>query len=445
MKTILRGVLTTLLLSLAIASSFGQKGIDDGSKYGKGEDSVRCITNLSLYREYVKQNNFAPAIGPWQIVYSECPKCSKYIYIDGVKMITDALDKETDASKKGILLDSLMDMYDARIKYFGQEGFVLGKKGLDYLKYSENTTENMKKGYDLLKRSIELIRFESGPNELVTFMQKSNELFNLNSLEGTQVIIDYSTCADIISHELSKKPDPNMQKAKETIDQIFETSPAVKCENLIELYTKKFAETPEDKAFLLNATNLMSAKKCVESDIFYKMGSKLIKIEPTANLAYDLAVCTRSKEKLEESSVFFNQAIDLQSDQLLKAKYYLELSDVTRRIGNYQLARTYALNAIENDPTNGYPYMLIGYIYAVAGKTCSEDEFEQKTVLWAVVDKFAKAKSVDPNLTDEANKAIDDYKPHFPDNESIFFYGLKVGDSYTIKCWINEVTTVRSR
>jgi len=162
-------------------------------------------------------------------------------------------------------------------------------------------------------------------------------------------------------------------------------------------------------------------------------------------LTKGLTLYNVSKEKLEESSTFFKLAIDLQSDQLLKAKYYLELSDVTRRIGNYQLARTYALNSIENDPTNGYPYMLIGYIYAAAGKTCSEDEFEQKTVFWAVVDKFAKAKSVDPNLTDEANKAIDDYKPHFPDTESIFFYGLKVGDSYTIKCWINEVTTVRSR
>lgn len=445
MKTIVKGFLTTLLLTLAISYSYSQRGIDDGSKYGKGEDSVRCVKNLSLYREYVKQGNFIPAIAPWQIVYSECPKCSKYIYIDGAKLISDAIEKETDASAKAILLDSLLELYDARVKYFGQEGFVVGKKGLDYLKYSENTLENMQVGYNMLKRSIELSRFESGPAELVTFLQTSDALFNAKVLEGTQVVIDYSVCADIISHELNKKPDPNMQKAKEAVDQIFENSSAAKCENLVELYTKKFTETPEDKDFLVKATTLMRAKKCTDADIFYKMAVKLVKIEPTAELAYELGVYCKNNEKLEESSAFYKQAIELQSENTIKAKYYIELADVTRRQENYPLAKTYALKAIENDPNSGYPYLLLGHIYAAASKSCSEDEFEQKSVYWAAVDKFAQAKAVDATLTDDANQYIEAYKPHFPDTETIFFYGLKNGDSYTIKCWINEVTTVRSR
>ncbi len=121
------------------------------------------------------------------------------------------------------------------------------------------------------------------------------------------------------------------------------------------------------------------------------------------------------------------------------------MGDMIRKAGNYPLARTYALSAIEQDPSSGVPYILIGHIYAAASKSCSEDEFEQKSVYWAAVDKFAKAKSVDASLTDQANELIETYKPHFPDNETIFFYGLKIGDNYTIKCWINEVTTVRSR
>ncbi len=58
MKTIAKGILTTLFLALTISFVFGQKGYVDGSKYGHGEDSVRCIMNLSLYREYVKQDNY---------------------------------------------------------------------------------------------------------------------------------------------------------------------------------------------------------------------------------------------------------------------------------------------------------------------------------------------------------------------------------------------------
>ena len=64
---------------------------------------------------------------------------------------------------------------------------------------------------------------------------------------------------------------------------------------------------------------------------------------------------------------------------------------------------------------------------------------------WAAVDKFIKAKTVEPDLTDEANKFIDAYRPFFPDKETIFFYGLKEGDTYTVECWINEKTTVRAK
>jgi hypothetical protein len=121
------------------------------------------------------------------------------------------------------------------------------------------------------------------------------------------------------------------------------------------------------------------------------------------------------------------------------------LGDVTRRLGNLSQAKTYALNSAELDASSGYPYLLIGNIYAAASKSCGEDDFQQKAVYWAAVDKFAKAKSIDPALTDDANKFIEAYRPHFPDNETIFFQGYKEGDKFTVGCWINEVTTVRAR
>ncbi|MGE0090313.1 MAG: tetratricopeptide repeat protein [Bacteroidales bacterium] len=444
MKTIAKFLSTGLLVVLAI-TAFGQKGIEDGSKYGHGEDSVRCVINMSLYREYVKQGNFAPAIAPWQIVYNECPKATKYLYIDGVKMITDAIDKETDAANKKLLVDSLMKVYDNRIKYFGQLGYVLGRKGIDYNKYSENTPENLQVAYDFLKKSIETERAQSGPQELFTFMQVSADLFKAKTIEGNQVVADYALASDLIDQNLKKAAEPNMQKAKEAVDVIFENSGAASCDDLIPYYTQKFKETPEDKEFLKKAAGLLSATKCTKSDIYFSIIEKLYSLEPTLDVVYEFANLNRLNEKYDLASKLYIQAIDLQSDNLLKSRYYIELGDLTRKDGNYPLARTYALNAIENDPNSGVAYMLIGQIYTASSKSCSEDEFEQKTVFWAAVDKFAKAKSVDPNLTAQADELIATYKPHFPDNENIFFYGLKEGDSYTIKCWINETTTVRSR
>lgn len=95
MKTLvfLLGILAIIWVS---PSAWAQKGRDDGSKFGHGEDSVRCVTNLSLYRENVKSKHNDLALGYWRIVFDECPKSSKNIYLDGAKMYQDLCDKNID-------------------------------------------------------------------------------------------------------------------------------------------------------------------------------------------------------------------------------------------------------------------------------------------------------------------------------------------------------------
>ncbi len=339
----------------------------------------------------------------------------------------------------------MMNIYDKRIKYFGKKGYVLGNKGVDYIKYSENTVENMQKGYDFLKESIQLEKNESGPAQLLTFMQASNALFQANVFNAGQVVSDYGVVSEIVDAVIKKggKDGSRMEPAKAPIDQIFEG--VASCDDLVPFYTKKFAETPEDIEFLKKSTDLLRATKCNNTELFFNMASKLNKLAPTAEIAYELARITNQADKLEEATKFYKQAIELELENVKKAKYYLELGDVTRRLGNYPQARTYALNSAELDATSGYPYLLIGNIYAAASESCGEEEFGQKAVYWAAVDKFMQAKAIDASLTNDANKFIDAYKPFFPDNETIFFYGLKGGDSYTVGCWINEKTTVRPR
>ncbi|MFW6370578.1 MAG: tetratricopeptide repeat protein, partial [Bacteroidota bacterium] len=73
MKTLQKAYLTFALLFMTTLLSFGQKGVEDGSRYGHGEDSIRCLRNYSLYREYVKNDGYDDAIPFWRVVYSECP------------------------------------------------------------------------------------------------------------------------------------------------------------------------------------------------------------------------------------------------------------------------------------------------------------------------------------------------------------------------------------
>ncbi len=447
MRTIAKGILTTIFVVLAISIVFGQKGAEDGSRFGHGEDSIRCIKNLSLYREYAKQKNYELALEPWIIVYSECPKATKYIYIDGIKMISGVIKKEQDTEQKKVLIDSMMRIHDKRMKNYNEKGKVLGYKGLDFLKYSERNAENFKIGYSFLKKSIELQKYKSSAPAVLTCMQTSSSLFKAGEIEGEQVVEDYSIIYEIAEYVITnkKKGWQNMEKAKPSIDKIFEESGAAQCENLVPLYTKKFEETPEGIEFLNKSTTLLRATGCNEEKLFFALINKLNSLAPTADLASELAKLSNKNKKLEEAARYYKQAIELEVDDKRKANFYLELGDVIRRLGNLSQARTYALNSIELDPASGYPYLLIGNIYAAASKTCGEEEFHQKAVYWVAVDKFLKAKTIDPELTENANKFIETYRPHFPDNETIFFYNYKQGDIYTVGCWINEKTKVRAR
>ena len=112
---------------------------------------------------------------------------------------------------------------------------------------------------------------------------------------------------------------------------------------------------------------------------------------------------------------------------------------------DFQLARNHARKAIELTSDWGEPYILIGNLYASSSKMCGENEFEKSTIFWAAVDKFEQAKAIDSEVNGEATELIRKYSQYFPNAEDAFFYGFEDGQPYTIGCWINENTKVRTR
>ena len=80
-----------------------------------------------------------------------------------------------------------------------------------------------------------------------------------------------------------------------------------------------------------------------------------------------------------------------------------------------------ALEALKINPNNGQALLLIGKAYAFYSPSYGADAFDHASVFWAAVDKFARAKQVDPSVAEEADKLISTYSPHFPNKEEAFF------------------------
>jgi hypothetical protein len=112
---------------------------------------------------------------------------------------------------------------------------------------------------------------------------------------------------------------------------------------------------------------------------------------------------------------------------------------------SYAQAKSAALKAVGLKKEWGAPYMLIGDCYAQSSSTCDDGELGRYGVYWAAVDQDKKAKAVDGSLASVANKKIASISSRFPETKDVFFFGKKNGDSYTVKCWINESTTIKTK
>jgi tetratricopeptide (TPR) repeat protein len=446
MKITATKFLLTILIVTGSISAFGQKGVEDGSKYGKGEDSIRCVRNFSLYAEYYRQKSYDDALPYWRIVFDECPKASFNLYIHGVKMYEFLAEKADNEEQKFTYLDTMMLIYDQRIKYFGHEGKVLGRKGIDWLSIRKSTVEDIKIGYDYIKQSIDMQKNKSENAVLALFMTASGTLFKSGELSQDNMIQNYATASQIAEYKISTKPEnTEYQKLKESIDGIFSKSGAATCEALIKLFQPKYDQNPEDKELLTKIVIFLAGTGCKDSDLYFNASTSFHKIEPSAKSAYFLAEMNVDRANYEKAAILYKQAIELETDSKEKARYYMKLGDITyHKLGSNSLARTFARKAAELDPESGHPYLLIGAIYADS-EPCGDDDIAKKALYWIAVDNFAKAKQVDNELAEIANKSIVAYSQHFPDTETIFFHGLKEGDRYTVGCWINETTIVRTR
>ena len=448
MKKISKILLLPLLTGILALPAVAQKGVEDGSRYGHGEDSIQCLRNLSLYREFVKYENYKDAMGPWRKVFRDCPTATQNIYIDGVRMWDWYIDREKDPEIKAAMMDTLRMIYNQRMKYYDHEGSILGRMAVDILRHPEyrEDPDLVQEAYGYMNRSLKLLKNKSLIAVVATYMTSSVLLFKQGRISDKQVIEDYTLTADILDYQLAHDPqNASLLKVKEANDANFIASGAPTCTSLLNYFKPQYEQKKGDLEYLKRVVEFMGAVQCESDPFFAKVAEDLYAKEPSAEAAYGLAKLFLTKEDYTKAVRYYKEAINSEKDPVKKADYYYQLAFIIyAKMNEREQARTYALEAIKLRPDWGEPYILIGDAYA-GSKDCFDDEFEKTTIYWAAVDKFIKAKTVDPSVTEKANERISTYSKYFPDVETIFFYSLKEGDPYTVDCWINETTTVRAR
>ena len=476
-----RLMMIAVLIGMAMSVS-----AQSDSKYGA--DSVACVTNMSMYREYFKQweaakfapESFSPEmVTAWREVFLNCPRASQLTYTNGEKIMDYFI--RTNPKNKGAYIDTLNMLMDQRAQYFpndpktgkSQVANILGKKG--YLIYAYDK-DRYEEAYNVLKDAVELDITQIQVGFLDSYFRAAADMVNNNKAEKMTVIEVYQELTDVLDDnikvlaeketelqtartdaeeagdadgvagfdkqlEKNEKAINNYKGVKNNIDNLFQ--PFASCEDLIKVFSTKMAENPNDITLLKRITTILDKKDCTDSKLFLDASKNLYALEPSPEAAYNIGIQLFKDKKYSEAATYFDQATKAENnDRVYRA--YRNLAFCYQNTGNLSRARDVARKAAQVDPTAGEPYLIIGMLYAESSKQFDGD-LESKAVFWAAVDKCQRAKQIDPSIADRANSLINAYSQYYPSMETIFFNDYAEGQSYTVGGWIGETTTIRAK
>lgn len=465
-----------------------------------GSEPNKCKTNLSLFHEAVKMGNYEAAYEPWKWCLDNCPEASKIIYSDGIKMTEAIYDKnagEIQVEKgqdvqtndqivkidtqyfdlfkadKTVLPDKAKDVilvYEMREKHFPDN---LGKVYSDWANFlfKRGVVEGIKNGDDIYNKLGQ--SFKADPTGMsVKNLGKYFETYTeLNKDTNPQKVFDtYDDIMDAISKKMDGySKDLDALNAKEASGQALSSkdkskkrarevnltalgqvegyldntlSEVATCERLIPLYKNNFEANKGNVSWLKRAVSRLNQKECTDDPLYPEMVEAYVNAAPSSDAYVFYAGILMDSGETTKAVEYFNKAIDLESDNYKKAKYYYRLALIMKKQGSSSKAREYAYLALKERPSMGSAYLLIANLYASSANSCGTDEISKRMVYVAAADKARQAKAVDPSITSTANKYISSYMASAPSKKLVFTEGLTSGSTHKIGCWINETARI---
>src|SRR6478735_12106586 len=127
------------------------------------ELKAKAEANKVLYEDALKSGQYKLAEVPLNWLLTNVPNLHNSIYIQGADVFDKLASQEKDPARKQLYADSLMIVYDTRIKICGEEATVTNRKALSFLKYN----------------------LQSKPEESLKLLDKAFELNGNNVMDGT--------------------------------------------------------------------------------------------------------------------------------------------------------------------------------------------------------------------------------------------------------------------
>lgn len=426
---------------LAAGTAFAQEYGPEWGENATPEERKQNVLNYNYYTDAYNQQRYDDALGYLPQLIKDAPKGRQSLYVYAINIYDMKIQRSRDRDERNRYIDSLFILYDLRLEHFGDapkngRDDILVKKANHYLALRPGDLEGIE---EVFEAAIAANAANPDPDFINRYFKKLTDEFLADAIETDEYIETY----DRLSGIMNGITDPAADAAKSTFDALFIQSKAADCDSIERIFGERLAANPDNVEDLLKAFGQMSRLNC-HSAFFFNVAERLLRLQPTADIAIITAKAYEAAGNTAKALEFLRAAVENETDPLLKSNLCVEISGTELNAGKAQSAASFAKQALEYNPENGFAYMFLAQAYSTGSTQC--EGFDRQVVYWLAYDLAQQARRVAAGTPEESRavELMNQYRTAFPSNDDLFFRGLETGAPYQVKCgWISASTTVK--
>lgn len=437
--------LFSLLLFLSVATLGWSQAV--GCKNNWPEDKAKAEEQLAIYGDALKQHSYRAAVPGIQWFLKNAPKWNTKLYIDGAEIYNKLASVEKDPVKKQVLVDSLMWIYDERVKNCGDEINVLNRKATYAAVYNGQNKDKVAEVLALFDKVLDISGTNVSDNVLDSYFKIVFADFALlKNMSDDEVLDRYEKIQTAIDKKIARLQQENktseverLKATKAGVDDLLPKMVTVDCEFVKKNMEPKFKANPNDLTLAKKIFGFMIVGKCTDDPLWLEAGEVVHKLNPEKDygIAKNLSVKFLANGDVDKANTYAKEAVNLAKSNPDKAEALIIVGTIQAKQNNNSGARETFRQAAAADPQSKEAWERIGDLYYTANECKKlESQAQDRLIYIAAYEMYAKAGN---------NQKMANAKAAFPSKEEIFLLNWKTGESKNTGCWVNENVTLKTR
>lgn len=407
------------------------------------QDKKTAEEKIAILQDAVKTKRYKAAIPPLNWLIANAPQLNSSIYIHGASIYDGLATAEKDPTKKQKYVDSLLLIYDMRIRQCGDVANVMSRKASTAFKYLINSPQY---GRILPIMDTVFMKYpeEVSDGQLLSYMQTIVVTRQKSKAPDDNAILQrFDLINGLIAERLKssagdQKRIARLTKTKKDVEQWLFRVIKPDCDFVKNKLAPAFKKNPSDIETAKRIFAFMLEGKCTDDPVWLQAAAVIFRKEKDFGLAKNIALRYLSDKVFKIAESYMDSTLALATTARDSSEAYYYKGVIASAKEDKPAARSAFLKSLSLDKTRTEAAERIGDLYYGSFKECAQMKVQadDRAVYLAAYTWYARAGN---------EKKMQNAKALFPSREEIFLVNRKKGDKVMVGCWINEEVVIQTR